>query len=55
MQPLPIGIQTFKDLREGKFLYVDKTEQIYSLIKNSKGAYFLPDRDVLERVLHSLY
>ena len=41
MQPLPIGIQTFKDLREGKFLYVDKTEQIYSLIKNSKGAYFL--------------
>jgi hypothetical protein len=41
MQPLPIGIQTFKDLREGKFLYIDKTKQIFSLIENSKGTYFL--------------
>ena len=29
MQPLPVGIQTFRDLRAGNFLYVDKTEQIY--------------------------
>jgi hypothetical protein len=41
MQPLPIGIQTFKDLREGNYLYVDKTKQLYSLIEESKGAYFL--------------
>ncbi|HNN03627.1 MAG TPA: AAA family ATPase [Leptospiraceae bacterium] len=41
MQPLPIGIQTFRDLREGNFLYVDKTKQIYPLIEHSKGAYFL--------------
>ncbi len=41
MQPLPIGIQTFRDLREGNFLYVDKTPQIYPLIEQSKGAYFL--------------
>ncbi|MCX7997699.1 MAG: ATP-binding protein [Leptospiraceae bacterium] len=41
MQPLPIGIQTFRDLREGNFLYIDKTKQIYPLIEHSKGAYFL--------------
>lgn len=41
MQPLPIGIQTFRDLREGNFLYIDKTKQIYPLIEYSKGAYFL--------------
>ena len=41
MKPLPIGIQTFKDLREGNFLYVDKTKQLYPLIEESKGAYFL--------------
>ena len=41
MQPLPIGIQTFKDLQEGNYLYVDKTKQLYPLIENSSGAYFL--------------
>jgi hypothetical protein len=41
MQPLPVGIQTFRDLRAGNFLYVDKTEQIYPLIEHSKGIYFL--------------
>lgn len=41
MKPLPIGIQTFRDLIEGNYLYIDKTEKIYRLIKNSKGAYFL--------------
>ena len=32
MQKLPIGIQFFDSLREGNFLYVDKTEQIHRLI-----------------------
>jgi hypothetical protein len=41
MQPLPVGIQTFRDLRAGNFLYVDKTEQIHPLIEHSKGIYFL--------------
>ena len=41
MKPLPIGIQTFRDLIEGNYLYIDKTRSIYGLIKNSKGAYFL--------------
>ena len=41
LKPLPIGIQTFKDIIEGGFLYVDKTKWIYELIKYPKGVYFL--------------
>lgn len=40
MKPLPIGIQSFRKLREGDFLYVDKTEDIYRLLQ-SAGIYFL--------------
>ncbi len=40
MKNLPIGIQEFKKLREGDFLYIDKTEFIYNLI-NSASYYFL--------------
>ncbi|HMV78680.1 MAG TPA: AAA family ATPase [Leptospiraceae bacterium] len=41
MQPLPIGIQTFKNIREGDFLYVDKTKWIYELVRNPNAVYFL--------------
>ena len=41
LKPLPIGIQTFKDIIEGGFLYVDKTKWIYELIRYPKGVYFL--------------
>jgi len=37
---LPIGIQSFKDLREKGFLYVDKTEYLFRLANSSK-VYFL--------------
>ena len=37
---LPIGVQSFKDLREKEFLYVDKTEYIFRLVNNGK-VYFL--------------
>ena len=37
---LPVGIQSFKDLREKDFLYVDKTEYLFQLVNNGK-AYFL--------------
>ena len=37
---LPVGIQSFKDLREKRFLYVDKTEYLFQLINSSK-VYFL--------------
>jgi hypothetical protein len=40
MKLLPIGIQSFEDLRENGYLYVDKTENIYKLITTGK-VYFL--------------
>ncbi|HSH04114.1 MAG TPA: AAA family ATPase [Anaerolineae bacterium] len=41
LKPLPIGIQTFRDIIKEGYLYIDKTPQIYSLIRDGKGAYFL--------------
>jgi hypothetical protein len=38
---LPIGISDFKKLREGGYVYVDKTEYIYRLVKEGSGYYFL--------------
>ncbi|MFN8486711.1 MAG: AAA family ATPase [Caldilineaceae bacterium] len=40
-KPLPVGIQTFAQIVEGGFLYVDKTQSIYDLIQPAKGVYFL--------------
>jgi hypothetical protein len=40
MKKLPIGIQSFEDLRSNDYLYVDKTEPIYRLITSGK-IYFL--------------
>ena len=40
MTKLPIGIQTFSEIREGNYAYVDKTEDIYNLIDRGKY-YFL--------------
>ena len=37
---IPIGVQSFKDLREKGFLYVDKTEYLFRLANNGK-VYFL--------------
>ena len=36
----PIGIQNFEDLRNGGYVYVDKTDKIYSLASSGKY-YFL--------------
>ncbi len=40
MKKLPLGLQSFKKIREDGFLYVDKTHQIYQLI-NEASLYFL--------------
>ncbi len=38
----PIGIQDFRKLREGGYLYVDKTQHIYNILK--QGNYFFLSR-----------
>ena len=40
MKNLPIGVQTFKKMRENDFVYVDKTEFVYNIAKN-EGNNFL--------------
>ena len=40
MQKLPIGIQTFEDIRNEDFVYVDKTKHLFNLVRK-KGVYFL--------------
>ena len=40
MKKLPIGIQTFSEIRENDYLYVDKTAQIHRLVSSGKY-YFL--------------
>jgi hypothetical protein len=42
LQKLPIGIQTFRKIREEDYLYVDKTEHIHRLI--TSGNYFFLSR-----------
>ncbi len=41
MQKLPIGIQTFQRLREGNYIYIDKTKEAYELIESGTVFYFL--------------
>jgi len=38
---LPIGIQDFADIREGGYVYVDKTARIHALISGSGKPFFL--------------
>lgn len=42
LQKLPIGIQTFQEIRKEDFLYVDKTEAIHRLL--TAGDYFFLSR-----------
>ena len=36
MQKLPVGIQTFKKIIDGKYLYIDKTDLAQDLIENNQ-------------------
>ena len=40
LKELPIGVQTFKKMRENNYVYVDKTEHVYNLA-TKQGVFFL--------------
>ncbi len=40
-RPLPIGVQSFTDIRRSGCVYVDKTPHILRLAEPPKGYYFL--------------
>ncbi|MBA3954250.1 ATP-binding protein [Candidatus Dependentiae bacterium] len=44
MKKLPLGIQTFEKIIADDYIYVDKTEYIYSLINRTKGDYYFLSR-----------
>ncbi|HRT99439.1 MAG TPA: AAA family ATPase [Ignavibacteriales bacterium] len=44
MRKLPIGIQTFTDIRKDNYFYVDKTKEAYELITNYKYVFLSPPR-----------
>ncbi len=37
MKKLPLAIQTFAEIREGNYLYIDKTEQILRMVQSAKA------------------
>ena len=37
----PIGIQTFSKIREGNYLYIDKTEYVYRMTHSASDYMFL--------------
>ena len=41
LKNLPIGVQTFRKIRENNYIYIDKTEYIYKMVKDPFGVYFL--------------
>lgn len=40
LQRLPLGVQDFRILREGNYLYVDKTSLIYELTQTNRAVFF---------------
>jgi hypothetical protein len=44
LKSLPLGTATFKDIIESKSIYVDKTKEIYELVKTDKKNYYFLSR-----------
>lgn len=60
MQKLPIGIQTFSELRTKDYLYIDKTKEAYELIESGVKYYFLSrprrfGKSLFLSTLHSIF
>lgn len=59
MQKLPLGIQTFSEIRNQNYLYVDKTEGIFRMIDSGKYFFFSRPRrfgkSLLLDTLHEIF
>ena len=49
MQKLPIGIQTFSEIRTKDYLYIDKTKEAYDLIESGTSFTSYPVLEDLEK------
>lgn len=52
LRKLPIGIQTFEDIRREGYLYVDKTALIYRLVTTGKPYFLSRPRRFGKSLLH---
>ncbi|MGB4269478.1 MAG: AAA family ATPase, partial [Spirochaetota bacterium] len=59
LKKLPIGIQTFSEIREGNYVYIDKTKEAYELIKNYKYVFLSRPRrfgkSLFTDTLHNIF
>ena len=59
MQKLPLGIQTFSEIRNQNYLYVDKTQDIFKMIDSGKYFFFSRPRrfgkSLLLDTLHEIF
>lgn len=60
LQRYPIGIQTFSKIREGNYLYIDKTEYVYRMTHSGSNYIFLSrprrfGKSLLTSTLHSYF
>ena len=44
MKTYPLGLQTFEKIIEGEYLYIDKTQEIYSLIRRKSYFFYARPR-----------
>ena len=56
----PIGIQTFSKIREGNYLYIDKTEYVYQIAHSESSYVFLSrprrfGKSLLTSTFHSYF
>ena len=51
----PLGIQTFKNIIEGNYVYVDKTDLIYELVHEKKYCFLSRPRRFGSHSLSQLY
>ena len=55
MAKYPIGIQTFENIREGGYLYIDKTQYVYDLAKEYKYVFLSRPRRFGKSLLTSTF
>ena len=60
LQRYPIGIQTFSEIREGNYLYIDKTAYVYRMTHSASSYMFLSrprrfGKSLLTSTLHSYF
>ncbi|MEZ4730773.1 MAG: hypothetical protein R3E79_26920 [Caldilineaceae bacterium] len=55
LKPVQASTYTFRKIIDGGFLYVDKTEYLYKLVRPASGVYFLAQTAALWQEPHDLY